>query len=170
MNLKLVGAVLVIACCAWFGFSLAANHKKEESALLQLIAALDYMECELQYRLTPLPDLCKQAAEQRSGIIRDILLQLSLELNSQLLPDVSSCMHTVLANTSGTPQITQKVFEELGHSLGKFDLQGQLQGLEAARQQCRQALQVLTNNRDARLRSYQTLGICAGAALAIILI
>jgi hypothetical protein len=29
---------------------------------------------------------------------------------------------------------------------------------------------VLDSNKDARLRSYQVLGICAGAALAIVLI
>ena len=56
----------------------------------------------------------------------------------------------------------------LGASLGRFDLQGQLQGIESVRAQCRKDLAELEDNRDQRLRSYQTLGLCAGCALAIL--
>jgi hypothetical protein len=34
---------------------------------------------------------------------------------------------------------------------------------------CEHSLESIRNNRDARLRSYQTLGVCTGAALAILL-
>ena len=62
MSIKLIGAALIIAGCDGVGFSMAAAHRREESALRQLIGALDYMGCELQYHLTPLPELCRSAA------------------------------------------------------------------------------------------------------------
>ena len=57
MILKWIGVALVVAGCGSVGFKISANHRKEEKALRQLIGILDYMECELQYRLTPLPEL-----------------------------------------------------------------------------------------------------------------
>jgi len=54
--------------------------------------------------------------------------------------------------------------------LGRFDLPGQLEGIQAVRKRCEESLESIRKNRNERLRSYQTLGVCAGAALAIILI
>ena len=58
----------------------------------------------------------------------------------------------------------------LGQTLGRFDLPGQLKGIKAVQESCRRELARLERNRDARLRSYQTLGLCAGAALVILLV
>ena len=58
----------------------------------------------------------------------------------------------------------------LGRSLDRFDLAGQLKGIAATRSACRREVGALLENRDLRLRSYKTLGLCAGAALAVLLI
>lgn len=170
MDFKWIGAVLITLGCGGFGCSLAAAHRREEYALRQLLSALDYMECELQFRLTPLPDLCRQAARERSGPVSRVLRELAEELDSQISPDVASCMSAALVAAGDIPRYTEENLKLLGSSLGRFDLKGQLNGLEAVRASCRRSLDELGNNRDIRLRSYQTLGLCAGAALAILLI
>ena len=170
MGYKWIGAVLIIFACGGFGFSYAMLHKREENALRQLMGALDFMECELQYRLTPLPELCHQAAQQSTGLIRSILERFAQELDSQISPDVGCCIATAMAAAESIPGKTQKCLLQLGNSLGRFDLDGQIRGLEAVRGECRRNLEDLSVNRDVRLRSYQTLGICAGAALAILFI
>lgn len=168
MNAKIIGAALIIVGCGGVGFSMAAAHRKEEKSLRQLIRALDYMGCELQYRLTPLPELCRCAAAEGGGAVSQALLNLASELEAQVAPDAASCMSAALAKTAHLPQLTRKNLQALGTSLGQFDLQGQLTGLEMARKQCRRELDELSKNRDVRLRSYQTLGLCAGSALAIL--
>lgn len=168
MNAKMIGAILIIVGCGGVGFSMAAAHRREEKALRQLIRALDYMGCELQYRLTPLPELCRCAASESGGTISQTLLYLAAELDSQVAPDAASCMNAALSRTKGLPQRAHKNLRMLGASLGRFDLQGQLTGLEAARKQCRRELEELSTDRNVRLRSYQTLGLCAGSALAIL--
>lgn len=168
MSIKLIGAALIIAGCGGIGFSMAAAHRREENALRQLIGALDYMGCELQYHLTPLPELCRGAATQSGGCIRNVLLGLAAELESQIAPDASACMNAAISKAPKLPSQVKASLASLGSSLGYFDLQGQLKGLEAARQQCRRDLDALSKDRDVRLRSYQTLGLCAGAALAIL--
>ena len=170
MSIKWIGAVMVIACCGWFGFSMAAAHRREESTLRKLIGVLDYIECELQYHLTPLPELCRQAASETTGVIRAVFTVLATELDDQISPDVGSCMDAVLARIHEIPKITKYCLQLLGKSLGRFDLQGQLSGLSGVRQQCRQELQSMCVNKEVRLRSYQTLGLCAGAALVILFI
>lgn len=169
MDYKWLGAVLVFVSCGGFGFSLCTSHKTEESMLRQLLAALDYMQCELQYRLTPLPELCHGAGMQAKGILRQVFLRFSRELDYHLTPDVASCMTAAIA-AADLPLKAKEILCLLGNSLGRFDLNGQIMGLESVRQQCREDLQTMTADKTVRLRSYQTLGLCAGAALVILFV
>ncbi len=168
--MKWIGAVLVIAVCGWFGFACAAAHRAEEKSLRQLISILDYIECELQYHLTALPELCRQASSEGSGVIHRLFSTLAKELEDQVAPDVSSCMNAAIARTKDIPSLSKAALISLGQSMGKFDLAGQLNGLEAVRGHCRSELDGLMRNREPRLRSYQTLGVCTGAALVILFI
>ncbi len=170
MSWKWIGAMMIILGCGGFGFSLAAAHRREENTLRKLIGALDFMECELQYRLTPLPDLCRLAGQESTGCIREVLLKLSSELDAQIAPDVESCMSAALSAVPALPTRTREAFRSMGKTLGRFDLSGQLKGLEQVRASCRQQAEAMGVNREPRLRSYQTLGLCAGAALAILFI
>lgn len=170
MGLKIIGAVFVIAACGGFGIIIALNHKKEVNTLKKLIAALDYMECELQFRMCALPELCRQTAAETDGMLRQVFLGLSNELEDQISPDVRRCMHCVLTKVKELPSVTAQCLQLLGDSLGRFGLQGQLKALQTVRQECRVKLSKLLVTSDARLRSYQTLGLCAGAAIVILLI
>ena len=170
MYCKIIGAIVVITACGGFGFKLAAAHNTEEKYLRQLTSVLDYMACELQYRRTPLPELCRLAAIESNLVVSDFFLALSQELEDQLAPDVKGCVEAALKKHPKLPELTCSVLELLGQTLGRFDLQGQLTGLETARQECRRYLNGLSQNKQSRLRGYQTLGLCAGAALAILLL
>jgi len=168
--MKIIGAVLIVAACGGFGFMVAAHHIREEKSLRQLIILLEYMECELQYRLTPLPVLCRQASSEGNTPVHKSFSMLAQELESQISPDVYRCMTAALTKSGQLPRYTHKAMLMLGHSLGRFNLEGQLKGLAFVKQQCNTELQKLCRNKDNRLRSYQTLGLCAGAAMAILLV
>lgn len=170
MSVKWIGAALIVIGCGGFGFSLAASHRRKVALLQQMIHSIAYMECELQYRLTPLPQLCAQTANTVKGGIRDLFLQLSEELTQQTAPDVQSCMDLTLAMCADLPANIKNILRDLGVTLGRFDLPGQLRGLEAARSTCREQLEQLRKDADVRLRGYQTLGLCTGAALAILFV
>ena len=170
MNYKWIGALLVVVGCGGFGFSLASSYRKEESMLRQILSVLDFMECQLQYQLTPLPELCRMAGRGSSGTIRDILIFCAQELEQQISPDAYSCMICAVAKAAPITYSVRQVFAELGKTLGRFDLSGQLKGLDGVRTLCNNKLRELESNRDVRLRGYQTLGLCAGAALAILFV
>lgn len=170
MGYKWIGAILIVASCSGCGFAIAAGKRREEQLLCQLMGILQFIEAELQYRLTPLPELCRMAAGEAKGILRIVFLNLYRELNWQKLPDAGSCMYAAIQRSGEIPPRVRRLLVQLGHTLGRFDLPGQLQGIQSVRHRCAESLQNTRKNREERLRSYQTLGICAGAALAIVLI
>lgn len=170
MNFKIVGAVLVVCACGCCGFLSAAHHLTNIRLLQNLINVFDFMVCELQYRATPLPKLCRQAGEQCSGKIGQILYALSDELEAQVSPNVEICMASVLCRHSELHRTIYSTLNELGKQLGKFDLSGQIHGIENCRNECAAKLTELSKDKENRLRSYQTLGLCAGAAIAILFV
>lgn len=169
MHMKYAGAMLVVLGCGGFGFSMAAAYRREEKLLRQLRDILQFLYCELQFRMTPLPELCQQAGRQNSGAVAQVFRRLGQELESRLLPDAHSCMMTALVKADLTPRL-RELLTDFGKTLGCFDLKGQLLGIEALRIQCTQTLEELASGREDRLRSYQTLGLCAGAALVILFV
>lgn len=82
MDYKWIGAVLIVVGCGGFGFSLSAEHRHQEKSLRQLIGILDYMSCELQFRLTPLPELCAAAARESGGTLGKLFEVLSQDRKS----------------------------------------------------------------------------------------
>lgn len=170
MNFKWIGAALIIFGCGLAGFSMSAAYRREERELRQLLGALDFMTRELQYRVAPLPELCRHAGSERNGCVGRLLRNLAKELDSQVSPDVQSCLAIAAATAGELPKRIREAVCILGSSLGRFDLEGQLQGLETVRDYCTSQLESMEAGRDTRLRSYQTLGLCAGAALAILFV
>lgn len=164
---RIIGAGCIFLGCGSFGFAMAAAHRREEAELCRFLAALEYMSCELSYRLTPLNALCRNAAENSSGTVRQFLSALASSLERQTAPDAQACVHEVLVHLETTPRL-RKLFRELGATLGRFDLPGQLRGLEAAIRSTEEVLRALRDGAADRRRSWQTLGLCAGAAMAIL--
>ena len=169
MDYKWIGAVLIIAGCGGFGFSLAAGHRYQEKSLQRIMRILDFMASELHFHATPLPQLCDSAAKLYGKAEALVFSRLAEALDAHDSPEVAACMESVLDEIQ-LPAETGDILRQLGMTLGRFDLEGQLKGLEEARESCRHRLRALGENRDTRLRNYQTLSLCTGAALAILLI
>ena len=169
MYIKLIGAILIIAGCGGYGVMLAYSHRREVANLHQLSDVLEKMICELEFRLTPLPELCHFAAEQSHGAVSAFFGNLARLMDEQVSPDVGLCTIAALKATSGLSSGAAAQIQGLGQTLGRFDLSGQMTSLQHCKQSCLGELEVLEYQQSQRLRSYQTLGFCGGAALAILL-
>lgn len=167
--IRLLGAALLVTGCGGFGFSLAAACRREMRLLRRLIHALQEMEWELKYRMTELPELCQIAGDAAGGILKEVFQELSGRLSRNEVTDISGSLNSIIYRKE-LPGRVRKNLRQLGASLGRFDLEGQLQGLECVRRQCRKDLQALEEGSAMRLRNYQTLALCAGLALAILFI
>lgn len=170
MYIKWIGAVLIVAGCGSCGFLMAQNYKREERYLRQLHRILETMEWELSCRRTPLPQLLRSAAGTAQGELKKLLLELAGELELQIVPDAACCTAVVLDKFTRLPKSAMAVLTLLGQSLGRFDLEGQLGELASVKAECSRLLEEHCAGRESRIRNYQTLGLCAGAALAILFV
>lgn len=168
MSVRYIGAIAIFICCGAFGFLKAAECRTEEHLMADLVRILNNMQGELTYRLTPLPQICADAAADASVCLQKVFSALTRELEAQIAPDAAACMQAALIPAKDLPASVRNALALLGNSLGRFDLQGQMNELSAVRQHCESCLEKLRNNQDLRLRSYQTLGLCVGAGLAIL--
>ena len=161
---------MILTGCGGAGFALVASYRYQQQSLQQLLCAVEYMICDLQYRMTPLPELCENTSQAVTGCVSKVLLQLHTELEKQVIPNAAACMHVTLTQHGYLPDRLKKGLDLLGTTLGLFDLQGQLQGLESVKKHTEYEIDQLRRNQDMRLRNYRTIGICAGAALVIFLL
>lgn len=167
--IRILGAGCIVLGSASFGFAMAAGSRREEDQLRLLVRSLEFMSCELSYRLTPLPTLCREASALGRGPVSTFFLDLARLLEQQTSPDAQSCVRTILEGNEISGEL-RRLLAELGATLGRFDLPGQLRGLDAAIRSAEESLRRVREGAPERRRSYQTLGLCAGAALAILLL
>ena len=169
MNIKWIGTAVILLGCGGFGFKLSAASRQQTKEMRELIEVLDLLTCELRYRLTPLPELCLMVASSGHGSISRLFRSLYAELEQQISPDAHCCMNAAVSSSRLSPPV-KEFLRDLGRSLGRFGLDGQLLEIQAIKENASLVLEKLTQDQDVRLRSYQTLGLCAGAALAILLL
>ena len=94
--MRWIGAAFILISCGGLGFSIAYNYRQRERLLQQLLNALEMMSSELEYRLTPLPELSRKAAKVCGGVLRDVFLNLARELEWQSEPDAGGCMRAAM--------------------------------------------------------------------------
>ena len=102
------------------------------------------------------------------GPVKDAFLNFSRELDWQTASDACSCMKAAIKKTPNLPKEIRKILKQLGHTMGRFDLTGQLQGIQSVKQICQIEWKRISEDSVSRVRNYQTLGLCTGAALAIL--
>ncbi len=168
--LKYIGAALIVVSCGFVGFGISRNHKQTIFELEQLLVALDYMQMELQYQKTPLPALCRKTAEHISGKISHVLQLFAQELDKQVSPNPAICMAATIDSCCENWIELKPLLVHLGNVLGKFDLEGQKKGIAAVYSEAKAKLDILATDKENRVRGYQTLGLCAGAAVVILLL
>ncbi len=168
--MRLWGALCIAVGCGAFGFHLAANDRKKGLLLQQLEKLLEWMECELQWQASSLPQLFQSAASHTSGPISRFSATVAQQLKLCIFADASDCVQTVLTQFPLFCEPVRELLVELGNSLGQLDLDGQLRQLGAVKARCQALWKKHYENQDQRVRSYQTLGLCAGFALAILLL
>lgn len=169
MILRLLGAVFVIVGFLCVCYMLSVSNKRTTTMLKHLYVALEYMEYELQYRQSPLPELLRRSAINE-GQIKAFFHSLADEIESQIAPDVEYCVVATLGKFKNFPEIIDVIIRRFSKCIGRFDLENQIKGLTSMRKDCAIALEKYTMNQGRRLYSYQALALCIGAGLVVVLL
>lgn len=168
--LRWIGVFLIIGGCGGCGFSMAAEFRRKEQSLRQTQNALEILQCEIQCRLTPLPEICGILARACTGAVSEFFEALRQEL---LLPDAGEfhvCAGAAVSRVPALPQDCREILLELCATLGRYDTEGQTRSIMAAKEKTQRKLEEIMEGQAGRLKSYKALGLCGGAALAILLL
>ena len=168
--LKTLGILMVIAGASGTGFSMALNVHRTSELLQQLLAALELMRNEIACRRTPLPELMRQLQAAVRGPASEFFGRLAGDLERRQVGTVAASVRRQVAATPAFPSPVRQVLLQLGAGLGQYDVPSQLRAVELAAQRLRSLLDQCREQQQARVRSYCTLGVCAGLALAILAI
>lgn len=168
--LKTVGILLVILGASCTGGVMAAQVYRTLSLARRLLPTLELMKSEIAYRRTPLPELMERFSTWNGGILSELFAILSRELGLRQEASVYAIMKKALSlpEMVTIPQSVRRILLNLAAALGQFDAGSQLRAMDLAIMETRALIEQLETEQKSRVRSYCTLGVCAGLALAIL--
>ena len=170
--IRMIGAGLVVLAAALAGFGCAASVRAQCAQLEGLCWALAYMKSEISSRLTPLPLLFSSLAQCRQKDIAAFFGEAGRALS---VPPGCTVPVSFKRGFAAAPALRLggtcvQALYGLAMGLGRFELESQLAAIEACRRTVEQELLIVQAQKRARCRSYETIGVCAGLALAVILL
>ena len=153
------------------GCSAAAQLSRRVAVLRALLGALEGMEREIAFRLTPMPELLERAAAESPPPVCTLFARcrtLLDELGERSMAELwREALEQVPLGLDGPGRLA---LEELGEVLGRYDGDGQREALAHTRAELSRALEQAREAREKQGRMYQVLGITAGAFLVILLL
>ena len=154
------------------GLGLARTVRRQQAQTLAFIDAVLRIRHELQYRLTPLPDVFLALQESREAAVAAFFSGLAGSLSAADTCTVGYACRRAMAQTGGLQLTagTRSALLALFDALGRYDLEGNLQMLELALDRLRAEARTIQSGSRARCKTYISLAVCTGLAIAVILV
>lgn len=152
-----------------YAVNITKEHRRKEAYLEELLLILEHFVWELETNLTPLSLCCQAAAGCGRGQMADLFRRLSRFLDEGRGADPAACMERLLTQQDLPVQLRQRLVQ-LADTMGRYDLSGQIAGIHAVQELCRRDLHTLEEERTKTVKSCRALGLCTGAAVAILLL
>lgn len=121
--MKWIGAVMIILSASWLGSSAAKRYRERTRQVRQLKVALQTLEAEIVYGLTPLNEATKKIAAMISEPLSTFFRQFSEKLSEghQTVPEA---WNLTLSETSPLMSLSKSEFDilkQFGATLGQHD-------------------------------------------------
>ncbi len=169
--IRLIGAILVAGGTAAVGAAAVQGLKARARLLSALIGALDIMQSELYFKLTPLPELTERLAREADAPIRPFFKKLSAGMESLGEHSFASLWeHALQACGQFWRQAEKTLLSELGGVLGRYDTEGQTRIIAYIRARLEGLLTQAEADCRQQGRVYGALGVVCGLAMVIIFI
>lgn len=166
--MRFAGVAFIVISAGSVGFQMAALLRKKCDLLNQILKALQLLRNEIAVCGTPLPQAFALLAASCNGALESLFGSTAREMDKNRWTTPHDAVSNALEPLR--EPLLGEIFLPLAKNLGKYDLDAQLQGIETAKLQAEQRLQEMEQERKIKSRTYQTLGVCTGLAVAILLI
>ncbi len=165
-GVRLWGMLLLFCGAAGTGLSAAAAVRRTVRQLEQVQYSLEMMRCEIGCGMTPAAKLFAILGEACTGGVGRFYTSLGQAVASGRTIAAGAAENR--KHLSSLPEGAWQSLQELFASFGRFDQQAQLRLIDLADGQIHSLLQQLSGQKRQRCRCYETLGICTGIALVLL--
>jgi stage III sporulation protein AB len=170
--LKFIGAVFIIFAATLFGMLQARHYARRPKQIRGLIGALQRMETEMTYALTPLPELLSSLAKQTAEPLADLYRKISEQLTgSSGISTREIWQQEVMMTWKGTSMKLpeQEVMLQLGHVLGLSDRSDQVKHLRLAVSQLQAEEADAREDQRRYEKMWKSLGVLIGGLIVILM-
>ena len=168
--IRLLGATLRAAGCAWIGFRASWEMRARGRAMGEVAEGLELLERELELGGAPLPHLVDDLSGRTRGQARLLFQDLRQALEHLDQEGLSRSWPTLIDRRRELGESGRACLYPLGELLGRYDSQAQIQGISAARRHLEEEREKDAEESRRQGRVCQALGLTGGAFLVILLI
>jgi len=173
MEIKIIGAVLVIASCSILGFMKSVRIRGRYRELLEWKKLLHLIGGEIRFGRNTLEEAFGSVAEKCEQPHRDFFFYLSDHIKKRTGTTMAEIWNAAVAETLFTSQLEpmdKEVLGSLGKELGCLDQETQLKTLQLTLEQLEDIRTELYKELPQKTKLYNSLGILAGIFLTILFI
>lgn len=170
MNIRFIGALILCIGSSCLGFSAAGTVRRRVKTLQSLKLSLEMMRCEVSYTLTPIGKICDILCKSTEGDVRTLYHRLAAVFSAPYPAKDDWAGELVHSTLRGIPEETAEALTELLSSFGRFGVNEQLRLIDLTAEKVSAALAQTETEKKQRCRCYQTLGICTGLAIMILVL
>ncbi len=167
--LRLIGAALILVGGGGVGMGAARELGRRSETLSSFLAALDQMEAELSFRLTPMPELLGRLSAESKGPVSAFFSRCREGLSSLGDTPFSQVWNQALQEEKLALLPEDRIpLEQLGAVLGQYDVEGQRNAMEGIRHRLGTCLETARETQGKIGRVYRALGISAGVLCVLL--
>lgn len=166
--MKYLGIIFIVCSTAYMGFHLANGFRLRRKLLTQFLRCLPIIRNEIVFCGTPIPKIFRLISDHTDGEVHEVFGQVSKQMEEHKTMTPTEAMEETLTARKYTCLVPRLL--ELADKLGNYDVEAQIAGIDQVQSQAELQVDELEQERLQKGKVYESLGICAGLALAILLI
>lgn len=169
--LKMLGCCLVLFACVRVGILLKGSLKKREKELTAFLCALQSLETEISYGVTPLPAALQTAGKAAGGTIGKFFWQTGKSLQETKGKTSAEIWQEQLSQFQDelTLQLDDlELIRKFGIGLGTSDVKDQIKRIQLLAVQVRQRIDAAAEKWDKMGKVY--LGLSWGVGMVVVLL
>lgn len=166
-----MGALLTVGGGAFLGFDAHRRMRRRARVLRQLAGALEQMDREIAFRLTPMPQLMEELAADYPPPVGTLFANCRKGMKELGERSLAEIWRQALADTPlDLEGRAAGILDELGEVLGRFEESGLRSALARAVAELTREGELAREDGEKRGRMYQVLGLAWGGLLVILLL
>lgn len=170
--MKLIGSLLIIIVTTWIGFEYAKRLSDRPKQLRQLKVAVQSLEAEMMYGLTPLAEAADHIAKQLPKPIGTFFQRFSEKLLEQEYSAFEAWQASIneIWNTTALLDSEREVMLQFGATLGQHDLEQQQKQIHLTLAHLAREEQEAREKQHRYEKMVKSLGFLAGLLVVILLV